>query len=170
MPCCRLRSGRSMWRGLPDLSGCSCTMMLDRDEICALIPHAGSMCLLAGVTSWNQETISCYAVSHADAANPLRGDAGLPAVCGVEYAAQGMALHARLSGTGSQSGIGLLASVRDLRFFAERLDDRGALLRIEARRLTGSAQGFIYDFEVHAADALLLSGRAAILLVEGSGR
>ncbi len=144
-------------------------MKLGHDEICVLIPHAGSMCLLEGVESWDQETILCYAVSHTDDANPLRRHDGLHAVCGVEYAAQGMALHARLSGTGNHRGAGLLASVRDLRLFVESLDGCGARLWIEARRLTGSEQGFIYDFEVRAAAVLLLSGRAAIMVTDRSG-
>ncbi|MDA8362909.1 MAG: hypothetical protein M0Z84_03615 [Gammaproteobacteria bacterium] len=145
-------------------------MKLGHDEICALIPHAGSMCLLEGVESWDQEKILCYAVSHTVASNPLRRPDGLHVVCGVEYAAQGMALHARLSGAGHPPGAGLLASVRDLKLFAECLDGCGERLWIEARRLTGSAQGFIYDFEVRTAGAaLLLSGRAAIMAAEAGG-
>ncbi|MHB8348428.1 MAG: hypothetical protein ACYDHM_14950 [Acidiferrobacterales bacterium] len=150
----------------PESSARGGPVTLGHDEICALIPHAGTMCLLEGVESWDQETILCYAVSHSSDANPLRQHDGLHAVCGVEYAAQGMALHARLSGTGNQQGTGLLASVRDLSLFAERLDGCGARLWIEARRLTGSEQGFIYDFEVRTAAALLLSGRAAIMVTE----
>ena len=155
-------------RGRPDSSGRGCAVTLGHDEICTLIPHAGSMCLLEGVESWDQETILCYAVSHTDDANPLRRHGGLHAVCGVEYAAQGMALHARLCGTASHPGAGLLASVRDLRLFAANLDGCDAQLWIEARRLTGSAQGFIYDFEVRTAAALLLSGRATIIATQGS--
>ncbi len=152
-----------------DFSARGRAVTLSHDEICALIPHAGAMCLLEGVESWDQQTILCYAVSHTSDANPLRWHGGLHAVCGVEYAAQGMALHACLSGTGNRSGAGVLASVRDLRFFAESLDDCGARLWIEARRLTGSEQGFIYDFKVRTAAALLLSGRAAIMVTESSG-
>ncbi len=111
----------------------------------------------------------CYAVSHTSHANPLRTHDGLHGICGVEYAAQGMALHARLSGVSGPSGGGMLASVRNLRLYVDRLEDCGERIWIETRRLGGSAQGFVYDFEVRAATTVLLSGRAAVMVTEGDG-
>ncbi len=126
------------------------------------------MCLLDRVEAWDQLAISCSAVSHADAANPLRQYGRLHAICGVEYAAQAMAVHAGLAGDvqGERPALGFLASVRDLELFVERIDTAGPELRIEARRLSGGERSFIYQFDIWSGPTPLLSGRAAVILAE----
>ena len=138
---------------------------MNQAEICARIPHSGSMCLLAGVEGWDDTQIHCIAVSHRDAHNPLRSRDQLHAVCGVEYAAQAMALHgALLAGDGAAPSRGFLASVRDLRLATPRLDNVVDDLHIHATRLDGSAASFIYEFTIQARARLLLSGRVAVKL------
>jgi len=150
---------------------------MNHDAICARLPHAGRMCLLERLESWDGDTITCIATSHRDADNPLRRGGRLHAVAGVEYAAQAMALHGNLlstpvlspaEGTDTPPAIGYLASVRDLKL---DLDDLGTVaedLRVTARRLGGDASGFIYEFEIRAGTRALLSGRlAAKLLAAG---
>ena len=140
-------------------------------EICARLPHAGRMCLLERLDTWDPETIVCWAVSHRASDNPLRSGECLHAVCGVEYAAQAMALHGSLLATpGSPPAIGYLASVRDLRLYVARLDDAGAELRVEARRLHDSAGGFMYSFAVLADARPLLAGRAMVMLMNAQAR
>ena len=46
--------------------------MIDRATIAHLIPHAGSMCLLDEVLSWDEDTISCRSMQHRGPDNPLR--------------------------------------------------------------------------------------------------
>jgi len=139
------------------------------DAICARLPHAGSMCLLERLESWDGDSIICIAISHRDADNPLRRDGRLHAVAGVEYAAQAMALHGNLlSVTDTAPAIGYLASVRDLKLDLEYLETVAEDLRITARRLSGDTSGFIYEFEIHAGARAVLSGRlAAKLLTAG---
>jgi predicted hotdog family 3-hydroxylacyl-ACP dehydratase len=135
-------------------------------EICARLPHAGRMCLLERLERWDGESIVCLAISHRDPGNPLRSHECLPAVCGVEYAAQAMALHASLlAPADTPPRAGFLASVRDLSLNVARLDDVAADLQIEARRLGDSADGFMYSFAVHAAGRPLLAGRAMVKLM-----
>ena len=139
------------------------------DAICARLPHAGRMCLLERLESWDGDSITCIATSHRDVDNPLRRGGRLHTVAGVEYAAQAMALHGNLlSATDTLPAIGYLASVRDLKL---DLDDLGTVpedLRVTARRLSGDASGFIYEFEIRAGTRALLSGRlAAKLLAAG---
>ncbi len=67
-------------------------LLMDRTKIATLIPHAGAMCLLDAVIAWDATTIACLASSHRTPANPLAVRGRLEAVCGVEYAAQAMAL------------------------------------------------------------------------------
>ena len=143
---------------------------MNHDAICARLPHAGRMCLLERLESWDGDSITCVATSHRDVDNPLRRGGRLHAVAGVEYAAQAMALHGNLlSATDTQPAIGYLASVRDLKL---DLDDLGTVaedLRVTARRLSGDASGFIYEFEIRAGARTVLSGRLAAKLLAAGG-
>lgn len=139
---------------------------MNRDEICARLPHAGRMCLLDRLESFDAESIHCRARSHRDADNPLRSHGRLHAVIGVEYAAQAMALHGSLTaGHDAPPAMGYLASVRDLQLDIEDLAAVHDELDIRARRLSGDAGGFIYEFDIHAGERRLLAGRVTARLV-----
>ena len=140
--------------------------MLDRVAIAARIPHQGSMCLLDAVLAWDSGQIHCRASSHRQPDNPLRAAARLGAACGIEYAAQAMAVHgALLAPAGAPPRPGYLASVRSVRLAVDRLDDLAQDLDIVAERLSGDENNILYHFRVEHAGNLLLSGRAAVMLV-----
>jgi predicted hotdog family 3-hydroxylacyl-ACP dehydratase len=144
-------------------------MRMTRAEIAGLIPHAGAMCLLDGVVEWNENRIRCVSRSHLDTANPLRAGGRLPAVCGIEYAAQAMAVHGGLAGgTRARPRTGYLASVRDMACRRERLDDLEGDLVIEAERVMGDEDRVIYEFRLSVGGAEVLSGRAAVVLDAGA--
>ena len=144
---------------------------MTRADIARLIPHAGAMCLLDGVTQWDATRIRCVSRTHRALDNPLRAGGRLHAVTGVEYAAQAMALHGYLlAASDALPTRGYLASVRDLKFGVEDLDMLPDDLLITARRLGGDTTGFIYEFEIRAAASLVLSGRLAAKLVTGEIR
>jgi predicted hotdog family 3-hydroxylacyl-ACP dehydratase len=138
---------------------------LDRAWIESHIPHQGRMCLLDEVLSWDAARISCRATSHRLADNPLRAHGRLGAACGVEYAAQAMAVHgaimAHTSGTGARAG--LLTSVRSLVLEVIRLDDLDTDLIASAARLAGDEGSILYEFTVSGGGRHLLSGRASIV-------
>ncbi len=144
--------------------------LLTRDGIAALIPHSGTMCLLARLDAWDLQRIACAATNHRDADHPLRTRRGLLAPAAIEYAAQAMALHGALIGqaTGLPATPGYLASARGVQFNVLRLDDLPTAafdeLRIEAVRQAGDARQILYAFTVHHADCLLAVGRAAVVL------
>ena len=131
--------------------------------VAALIPHQGAMCLLDAVTRHDAETILCTATSHRDPANPLRRDGMLPAIAGVEYAAQAMALHGALLDGGAQRP-GFLSALRGLTLAVARLDDIAAPLEVSATALLRESGGLIYSFRVAAAGATLLAGQATMML------
>lgn len=140
--------------------------MLDRVAIAARIPHQGSMCLLDAVLAWDSGQIHCRASSHRQPDNPLRAAARLGAACGIEYAAQAMAVHgALLAPAGAPPRPGYLASVRSVQLAVDRLDDLPQDLDIVAERLSGDENNILYHFRVEHAGNLLLSGRAAVMLV-----
>lgn len=140
-------------------------MSLDRTWIESRIPHRYKMCLLDSVETWDEERIVCRATSHRNADNPLRAHGRLGISCGIEYAAQAMAVHGALAINGSeQPQTGYLTSVRSVSLHATRLDDIATDLAIEAIRRSGNEQSILYDFSVRSEQIELLSGRAAILL------
>jgi predicted hotdog family 3-hydroxylacyl-ACP dehydratase len=135
-------------------------MPLDRQWIEQHIPHKGRMCLLDEVLSWDATRIRCRSATHRSPDNPLRQHGRLGAACGIEYAAQAMAVHgalvaasAPLASTVSTSvrgsigaGVGYLASVR----------------------VTGDGRTVLYEFSVWSAQQPLVSGRASIVFDAGT--
>ncbi len=140
---------------------------LNATEIARLIPHSGTMCLLAEVLDYDQNRIICRGVSHRLRINPLLESDVLHAVCGIEYAAQAMAVHGALLAGDQQINArgGRLASVRSVEFFVQRLDDIADDLRIEATQLMADTNSMMYEFTVSAAERTLLKGRATVVLV-----
>ena len=143
---------------------------LDHDWIANHIPHQGSMCLLESVQTWNQEKIVCHANSHRAPDNPLRAHGKLGIACGIEYAAQAMAIHgALLAPTGTtKPKVGYLVSVRGVTMAVTRLDDIDTNLVICASCMMANESNMLYQFTVTANHQLLLEGRAAVVLDAGS--
>ena len=139
-------------------------MRLNRAEIANRIPHAGAMVLLECVIEADAEHIVCIANSHRDQHHPLAIGGRLSSVCGIEYAAQAMAVHGSFSTGAVRPRAGFLASVRGVTLAVARLDDIAAELRVEAYRLSGDDSRVLYEFRVSAAGRGLLSGRAAVVL------
>ena len=142
-------------------------MRLNHAWIAAHIPHQGDMCLLDEVLEWNVNEISCRTGSHRRRDNPLRTAHELPAVCGIEYAAQAIALHGVLCAARQASTAplpGMLASVRNVTLHVDRLDDIEADLMIVGTRVSATADALLYDFRVAWDLRVLLSGRSTIYL------
>ena len=140
-------------------------MLVTRAQIAGLIPHTEPMCLLDGVVQWDARRIVCVSRSHRDADNPLRTDGRLPAVCGVEYAAQAMAVHGGLAGGFVRKPrAGYLASLRDVECLRDCLDDLDGDLVVEAERLAGDGAHVIYGFRLRVGDVEVLSGQALVAL------
>jgi len=138
---------------------------MSKMEICARLPHSGAMCLLDGVLSWDALRIACTASTHRAPDNPLRRDGRLHTICGIEYAAQAMALHGALaSGGQAEQRKGYLASVRDIRCGIAFLDAIDGDLLVEAEQLAGEEARAMYRFVLRSAQRELLSGRAAVVL------
>jgi predicted hotdog family 3-hydroxylacyl-ACP dehydratase len=139
--------------------------MLNRADIAARIPHQGSMCLLDRVAEWSPAGIRCLATSHRDPDNPLRAEGRLGAACGIEYAAQAMAVHgALLAPPAAGPRPGYLASVRGVDLYVGRLDDIEDDLTVTAEPISGDGNTVLYGFSISAGNRHLLAGRAAVIL------
>ncbi|KVV43360.1 3-hydroxylacyl-ACP dehydratase [Burkholderia territorii] len=143
---------------------------LDRAWIAAHIPHDGAMCLLDRVEAWDAARIRCSATSHRDPRNPLRSHGRLASVCGIEYAAQAMAVHGALVGAQcaqtepERPRAGYLASVRNVDAFVDRLDSFELPLIVDAERIGGDDRSVLYGFTLRCGERVLLGGRAVVML------
>jgi predicted hotdog family 3-hydroxylacyl-ACP dehydratase len=137
-------------------------MSLNRAWIAQNIPHQGRMCLLDEVIDWDAEHIRCRSATHRQPDHPLRSQGRLGICCGIEYAAQSMAIHGALrAGTAyKRPEAGLLAALRDVRLYVSRLDDIDADLICEAVLIAGDAGGALYEFALRSESQLLVTGRA----------
>ena len=138
----------------------------DHAWIARHIPHQGSMCLLDGVEAWDEQHIRCRTATHRAPDNPLRAFGRLGAACGIEYAAQAMAVHGALLEPTSSAGarVGYLVSVRDTQMHVPRLDDIAADLEVSANCIVRGGNNLLYQFSITAAGMLLLQGRATIVI------
>ncbi|WKB54187.1 hydroxymyristoyl-ACP dehydratase [Eleftheria terrae] len=139
---------------------------LDHAGIAALVPHAGSMCLLERLLSCDAERIRCEAGNHRRPDHPLRSASGLLASAAIEYAAQAMALHGALlaRAAGGTARPGFLASARSVQWHRLRLDDLPGPLEVEAIRQAGDERQILYAFSVRHAGEPVAEGRAAVVL------
>ncbi len=133
--------------------------------LAALVPHAGSMCLLDEVVSWNEARVICRSASHRRPDHPLRRDGFLPAIHLLEYAAQATAVHGGLvaGAGGAAAPAKLLAAAREFHLQVTSLDDIQADLHIDAERLLVMGDSALYRFHVSADGRELATGRLTIL-------
>lgn len=122
------------------------------------------MCLLDEVLSWDATQARCRSSTHRSPENPLRAFGRLGAACGIEYAAQTMAVHGALvaAAAGVTARPGFLASARGVQLNCDRLDDVKGDLVTAVKRLAGDESTALYEFSVSGDEAVLLTGRAAI--------
>lgn len=141
-------------------------MLRDHAWIARHIPHQGAMCLLDQVLGWNQSGVRCRSRAHRSMENPLRAHDRLGAVCGIEFAAQAMAVHGALltPDLHGEQRAGYLISVRGVALHVARLDDIDGDLVVEASRLGGDGTTVLYRFSLSGGNRVLLTGRAAILI------
>jgi predicted hotdog family 3-hydroxylacyl-ACP dehydratase len=139
---------------------------LDKAWIAAHIPHQSNMCLLDIVTSWDNQHIHCTASSHRLASNPLRSRDQLSTACGIEYAAQAMAVHGALMAPADSKRprAGFLVSVRGATLHRLRLDDIATDLDVEAICIQSNGDNILYEFTLQAAGKIVMDGRAVVML------
>ena len=153
---------------------------MNKLDICKLLPHAGTMCLIDRVLLWDNEHLVAEAESHLQAENPLRNSDSISSIIGVEYAAQTMAVHAALVSTKAKrkennqaddfkQHKGYLATMRNIKVTADTLDTPGSTnvspLIISVTLLMKDTQGYTYEFNITTHNDELLSGKLTIFLI-----
>ena len=136
-----------------------------REEILALVPHDGAMCLWDAVLHWDDISVVLEAGNHRDPGNPLRSGGRLHAVHLCEYGAQAMAVHGGLlaRAAGGRAAPGMLVSLGEVEIVPARIDGLAGPLRGEATLLAQGVAGCQYRFRILHGGECLASGRAAVM-------
>jgi predicted hotdog family 3-hydroxylacyl-ACP dehydratase len=107
--------------------------------------------------------------THTHANNPLRAENRLGALCGVEYAAQAVAIHGAILNCEGGPGQGpthpmhgYLVALRDVDVRVERLDNLPEELEIVAVRVAALAGGASYRYVIRRGPETLQSGRLTL--------
>ncbi|WP_051083990.1 hypothetical protein [Gilvimarinus chinensis] len=125
-----------------------------------LLPHKPPMVLLDSIIAHDATKILCRTKSHLDTANPLRIDGFLSVYCGVEYAAQAMAAHARLySEAKGAPRQGVVAVASKLTPHCEKLDAYPDDLLVKLHLLARNDSSSMCEFELSAQQMILLTGQ-----------
>jgi predicted hotdog family 3-hydroxylacyl-ACP dehydratase len=135
-------------------------MMPNRAAIERLVPHAGSMCLLHAVTSWDATHIHCSADEPGDS-HPLAREGRVPAVAACEYAAQASAVHGALLDDMKVPRAGMLAKLMDVRLHRSCFP-QGAALTVRAELISRVGAGCLYAFDVASTGVPVASGRLMV--------
>ncbi len=133
----------------------------NKQDIEAIIPHSGKMCLIEQVDWWDIDNIACRTTSHRDLQNPLRLNGELSAINLLEYGAQAIAIHGGLL---SKAKIhGFLAAIRNAKLHITRIDTLDCEIIIKAKAEIKTENGAVYEFVISADDKLLVEARATVI-------
>lgn len=135
-----------------------------REDIAALIPHQGGMCLWEHIVEWDSARIVLETSTHRSPDNPLRVNGRLRAVHLCEYGAQAMAVHGALKAAPDRAPPGMLVSLRSVTFARDYIDELAEMLRVEAVCLQAGESSQQYSFRINHAEEIVAEGRAAVLL------
>jgi predicted hotdog family 3-hydroxylacyl-ACP dehydratase len=135
-------------------------MTLDRALVAQLVPQAGDMCLLDGVTRWDATSIACFAAAPGPA-HPLVRRNALPAVAGCEYAAQATAVHGALL-DGATPKAGMLVKLMDVDLRKPCFALTQGPLEVRAELASRTEAGCLYGFEVTQEGQAVVSGRLMV--------
>jgi len=138
---------------------------LNREQLLALIPHAGTMCLLDSVEDYDESRIVCNSMSHQRDDNPLLTNARLSSIHAIEYGAQAMAVHGGLLAQKDNKNIqqGYLVALRDIKLSCEYLDDLMNPLEVTAEKIMAQGTSLIYSFRVGSNNNVVASGRVTVI-------
>jgi predicted hotdog family 3-hydroxylacyl-ACP dehydratase len=143
------------------------------EQLFNCLPHGQAMRLLASIDSIDTQSIRCTVTTHQALDHPMRYAGRLGSACGVEMAAQAVAMHsAHLamqtnSVAADSSKGGMLTAVRELKLCTDRLDNCSQPISVHARFQAGDATGALYTFSLCTQEldqeCELLNGRMSVV-------
>ncbi len=140
-------------------------VLINREQLQTLLPHAGCMSLLNEIVHWDQSEIVAKTQTHLDENNPLRFQRRLSATIAIEYASQAIAVHGSL--VNAQRGEprqGMIGSLINVTYDTTYLDDKENSLLIYASVLQQLDLIQKYHFKVCVQETILISGDILVIL------
>lgn len=135
----------------------------------SLLPHQAPMVLIHSPLGYNQEQLQCTCLLENAGHHPLAIDGVLSVYAGVEYAAQAMAAHARLTAHADAASAprkGFVAVASKLNAEVANLNSLGESIVVSVCLLASNKDSSMYSFNIHASQQLLLSGQLMAVLAE----
>jgi predicted hotdog family 3-hydroxylacyl-ACP dehydratase len=134
---------------------------MDLPPVAELVPHGRPMLLLDRVVSYSGDVVTCEVQIRSD--SPFMREGGVPAIVGIEYMAQCVAVYAGLSARakGEPVRIGFLLGSRSVRIEAD-LFAPGDRLLVEARRVWGEDALGSFACHVRRGTEVLLEGNLTV--------
>ncbi len=143
----------------------------DLPQPAAMLPQTGAMCLLERIEAFSEAGLVASGCPHRLEPHPLASDGVLPASAALEYAAQGIALHAILrqlqkygslrASTGK--GESYMVALKRVRWHREALDEAPGPLSVAVTAVALIEAGAQYDFEVYDAVGVSRASGTAIV-------
>ncbi|MCL1928069.1 MAG: hypothetical protein FWG07_04660 [Treponema sp.] len=144
-------------------------MLLEKDELLAIMPHRGKMLLISRITGYNLEERTI------NAEYDITGDclfydpvlAGVPAWVGIEFIAQTIAALAGLRGRkrGEEPKLGFILSVSAVKigipFFKA-----GSIVEIKAKEIYGVDSVYTFEGEILLEGKKVIEGKIMVFDVD----
>ncbi|MGI9492994.1 MAG: hypothetical protein ACR2QF_11410 [Geminicoccaceae bacterium] len=140
-------------------------MLLTREQLEPLVPHAEAMLMIDGVTAYDDQRLCCVSLRHQAADNPLRRDGRLSAHHGIEFAAQAAAVHGGLIDQDNRAPLRALAAVRKASFSRPWLDDLADRLEINADLIMVDRQAAVYQASLSHQGEIIASMRLTLMTI-----
>ena len=140
-------------------------MLLTREQLEPLVPHAEAMLMIDGVTAYDDRRIRCESARHRTADNPLRRNGRLSAHHAIEFAAQAAAVHGGLIDDDRKAPLRALAAVRKAKFSRSWLDDLPDRLEINADLVMVDRQAAVYQASLSHQGETIASMRLTLMTI-----
>jgi len=140
-------------------------MLVTRERLEPLVPHAGAMLMIDGVKAYDDRSICCESLRHQAVDNPLRRDGKLSAHHGIEFAAQAAAVHGGLINDGKKAPLRALAAVRKASFSRPWIHDLPGRLEIAANLVMLDQRAAVYQSSLHHEGEEIASMRLTLMTI-----
>ncbi len=145
------------------------SILFNKAQIEALIPHKANMCLLEEVHTYTQDQICCRTSTHLSPDNPLKQNGMLSKMHLIEYAAQAIAIHGGILDRENtcKPRLGYIAAVKSVEWFG--FDTTAKFLEVRGSVVLSDDNSKLYDLTViHPDGTISCTARVLVALQKES--
>jgi len=145
--------------------------MIDREELCSIIPHSGDMMLLSRIINYDTSSKSIeaeYDITE-DCLFYDQQEAGVPSWVGFEFIAQSISafigIRDRENGLPPKKGYILGVSQTQIGL---PILKTGSIIKIKAKELDNVHPVYVFEGEIHLDDKEVLAGKITVMEIDDS--